>query len=172
MAKRTRTPLEDIWNPKKLQALGRRAKRGDDMSVIIDLHLRVEHTLDEVIAHHAVNPEYLDVDNLNFARKLRIAVGFGLVLPHLYYAIAHLNTVRNRLAHDLEYRVTEEDADKMFITVNAYVGYPKEDVAEDRAVWEGKHLRRFLQYALVCGGMLMGCLETKKALDGSGAIKP
>ena len=91
--------MKSRWN-KDVNTIGR----------ILRAHLHVEHYLTEYLRN--MNPAigHLEAARLTFNQKVSLLPSDNAVVNMLIGGIRHLNKVRNRLAHNLEAAVTEEDA--------------------------------------------------------------
>jgi hypothetical protein len=82
----------------------------DTISLVVTGHLIVEYWLDWLIRHNIPQPRKLfDSGRLTFAQKLCLAESLGLVTGKLSEAIYRLNTIRNRISHNLEYKISSKD---------------------------------------------------------------
>jgi hypothetical protein len=87
------------WN-KDVVAIGR----------ILRAHLHVEHYLTEHLQHENPNLGDLETARLSFAQKVNLLKTDSAAIQMLLPGIRHLNKIRNRLAHNLEENVTDDDA--------------------------------------------------------------
>jgi hypothetical protein len=87
------------WN-KDVQTIGR----------ILRAHLHVEYYLTEFLQYTNPNLGNLDEARITFGQKINLLQGNDRRISFLIPGIRHLNKIRNRLAHDLEATVTEDDA--------------------------------------------------------------
>ncbi|GJH04503.1 hypothetical protein [Paraburkholderia terrae] len=94
-----RRATREKWN-KDVLTIGR----------ILRAHLYVEHYLTEYIQH--LNPALGDIDGarITFNQKVRLLQSGDTLVSDIIPGIRHLNSIRNRLAHNLEAKVTDEDA--------------------------------------------------------------
>ncbi len=82
----------------------------DTISLVVTGHLFVEYWLDWLIRHNISNPKKLfDSGRLTFSQKLCLAESLGLVTGRLTEAIWQLNSIRNKISHNLEYQITSKD---------------------------------------------------------------
>jgi hypothetical protein len=77
---------------------------------ILRAHLHVEYYLTEFLQH--TNPELgnLDEARITFNQKVNLLRSDDRTVDYLIPGIRHLNKIRNRLAHNLEATVTDDDA--------------------------------------------------------------
>ena len=77
---------------------------------ILRAHLHVEYYLTEFLRH--TNPQLGDLDEarVTFNQKVTLLQRNDARIGYVISGMRHLNKIRNRLAHNLEATVTEEDA--------------------------------------------------------------
>lgn len=77
---------------------------------ILRAHLHVEYYLTEFLQY--TNPQIgnLDETHITFNQKVNLLQSDDWTVSYLIPGIRHLNKIRNRLAHNLEATVNEEDA--------------------------------------------------------------
>lgn len=100
------------------------------LGYFLSSHLIIEHYLDEVLK---INHADLDWESsrLSFSQKIALFSRFNM--PEKYdsiSAIKHLNTLRNKISHRIDYKIQTNDLLplKQFL-INIYEG--KQDVPED-----------------------------------------
>ena len=102
--------LEKEVIEKYLKAL---IEKKDDVSLILTAHLYVEHWIELFVRHSLPKPEkILDSANLRFSEKLALAESLGFDRNDecgLAKAIKKLNVIRNKIVHNLEYKISKED---------------------------------------------------------------
>jgi hypothetical protein len=82
----------------------------DTISLVVTGHLFVEYWLDWLIQHSIPQPKKLFVSGrLTFAQKLCLAESLGLVTGRLTEGIYQLNSIRNKISHNLEYQISPKD---------------------------------------------------------------
>jgi hypothetical protein len=81
---------------------------------ILRAHLHVEYYLTEYLETKNPNLNSLEDNRLTFNQKLKLLRPDDHQVAYLLGGIAHLNKIRNRLAHNLEATVTEDDK-KVFL---------------------------------------------------------
>lgn len=132
--------LTDKWN-QDVGAMGR----------ILRAHLFVEHFITECLI--TFNPGLGDVAKarLSFAQKLALIEDYSQELRELSVGIGRLNGIRNRLAHDLEAEITDQDKNSL-LSVRSFRALREElskpespsedglDVLEDFAMHVGMRL--------------------------------
>ena len=78
---------------------------------ILRAHLYVEHYMNEYL--RKANPRLGDISSvrLSFSQKVKLLDRNDPHIRHMISGIKHLNSIRNRIAHNLDVRVSEEDAE-------------------------------------------------------------
>ncbi len=72
-------------------------------------HLHCEAILTEILSKATLRPSALNIDRLNYQAKLNICNAFGLIPESLAPGLSKLGQLRNRLAHNIDYSITEKD---------------------------------------------------------------
>jgi hypothetical protein len=85
----------------------------DEVTMILRSHLLVEYYLDHVIILEIPRGDILLKENFSFSQKLFIIEALDILAKEVTDSARALNSVRNRCAHDLDYKVTEVDIDKI-----------------------------------------------------------
>lgn len=100
----------------------------DSLQLIIRAHLYVENILIEFITLSFDRPEVMDLDRLSFPVKIQLAAAMG-ALPEFYIGpFNHLNNLRNKVAHNLDYGITDEHKSNFFATLPRHI---KEAILSD-----------------------------------------
>jgi hypothetical protein len=97
-----------------IEQMKRDLNSDDQMQLTVRAHLYVEHILMELLKISLPHHGRLTLDRVNFMLKMEICAATGALNPALIDPIKHLNTFRNRLAHNLHYELTEKDKQKIF----------------------------------------------------------
>lgn len=74
-------------------------------------HLWVEKYLTDLIRGALPEPTALKMDRMGFAQKVQLSVALGVVSESDAQALRTINTIRNKLAHDLHAEPTTADID-------------------------------------------------------------
>ena len=85
----------------------------DDLGVVIRAHIYIEHELREFILAAAPKPEELKFSDYDYATTLGFALALGLN-PNLKAGLTALGTLRNKFAHRLEMKLTDQEAKQIF----------------------------------------------------------
>jgi hypothetical protein len=138
--------LDELWADEALRGIDARARGKDHIGVIIELHLRLENTLVEILSARLAHPKELSIDDLNFHTKARIAAACGYISNAK--ALLYINTIRNKVAHNLHYRLTVDVADHLEKLIS---GEAPEEQARSFPP-----LKRSISAASMIGGMMVG----------------
>ncbi len=89
------------------------------MGRILRAHLFVEHYITECLK--SINPNLNGLDNarLTFSQKLALLENYSDEIKDLAVGIKRLNTIRNRLGHNLNSIVTDQDL-QIILSVNSF----------------------------------------------------
>jgi len=84
-------------------------RNADHLGTLLICHLIVEHHIDEWL--EAANPGMKPVGEtrLSFAQKMELLDGVEATIQWLLPGIRRLNRIRNRLAHNLEAAISDDD---------------------------------------------------------------
>lgn len=72
-------------------------------------HLYIERELVKLLNLKLENPQHILNHNFGFVNKIRLAVALGLLDIESMEAYIAFNTVRNKYAHQLDYKLNEKD---------------------------------------------------------------
>ena len=131
--------LRDLWK-----------KRDDDLGLILRAHLYLEAVLTELIQERLNEPDSLDLERLNFATKVDLAIALAVIHHSEKAPLAFLNKLRNRFAHHLDARLTEQD-ERQF--VNSFA------IEQRQEIQGGAHFFNTLPYL---HGLLYGRLRRRR----------
>ena len=107
----------------------------DDLGMVIRAHIHVEHELREYILAAAPQPAELKLSDYDYASTLKLAMALGLK-PSVKAGLTSLGTLRNKFAHRLNMKLTEQEARQLYSTLSS------EDKADARKAWAATLLKR------------------------------
>ncbi len=81
----------------------------DPVALVIRAHLYIEALLIRLIEAALVRKDALNVTELQFPRKVKLAVALGKIEPKDHTADLAFNKLRNKFAHNLGTQLTEQD---------------------------------------------------------------
>jgi len=97
----------------------------DRLGVVIRTHLAIERSLTELIRGRFAQPDYFDKLDLNYNRLVTTARAMELIAEHTYNGLVALGRLRNKVAHQWDYEITEQDQLDVINTVPAWATTPK-----------------------------------------------
>jgi hypothetical protein len=88
----------------------------DDLGRILRAHLNMEALLNVLILRDTSNAERL-LGGTPYARKVSVARQMGLIPQWMMKALDKIGELRNRFAHQLEYKLRDADAASLYATL-------------------------------------------------------
>lgn len=79
----------------------------------IQAHLYFDHIVSKILFEGFPRPQSLQLERLSFAQKLDLAAASALIDADLIAFLRGINSLRNAIAHNLEFDVTEEEISKV-----------------------------------------------------------
>jgi hypothetical protein len=132
----------------------------DDISIILNTHLHIEYWLEEFIKGNLRKPEKLfSSSRLTFIEKLSLAESLGFDLNDecgIADGIKKLNTIRNRIAHRLDYKLNKNDL-KLLSSLK-FSGLSQITEKEPKISLK----EELLAFCFAVQGYVVGFLESKK----------
>ena len=96
---------------------------GDLLGLVLRGHLWIEAALNGLIDRSMRDPSQLDAARLSFVQRVALTAALGLISSTEAGVIRKINSLRNRLAHNLESAVTESDQKDLVATCDDYIKY-------------------------------------------------
>ncbi|WP_180228155.1 hypothetical protein [Bacillus toyonensis] len=91
----------------------------DELQIILRGQLYIEHEIEKLLRLRLVEPEIYFRNNPMFNSKLNLVVALGLLPRNKMSAYDKFNKLRNKFAHELKYKVTEEKMNGLVSTMDA-----------------------------------------------------
>jgi len=85
----------------------------DPVAMTLRTHLLAEYYLDQIIVVSLARGDLLVNQHLTFYNKMSVVKAIDVVDDRTMDALAALNNLRNRCAHDMDYQISETDVDKV-----------------------------------------------------------
>lgn len=85
------------------------------MYVLVKAHLYIEYELELILIEYVERPEYLKIPKMTFAQKENLVFALGIVPDSEKKSLNNFNKIRNKLAHNLDYKFNEEILEKNII---------------------------------------------------------
>jgi hypothetical protein len=92
---------------------------GDELQVAIRCHLAIEHHLINVIESELKYPNEFSTSKLNFRQKVELAIALGKIDKGMKGTFLSINKLRNQFAHDMHKKITEQEMDELYSTLNS-----------------------------------------------------
>ncbi len=94
----------------------------DILSFIVKGHLYCEAALGEILRQDFKHPEMVDIDRLGFSTKVNLCTALGIVWLDLRPGLLKLNSLRNKIVHNLEYEIQERDQAELINEIKSSLG--------------------------------------------------
>ena len=94
-----------------ISLMRKRIGESDPSQAFIQAHL--DHVITCMVREAVPLPRFLDLDRAAFTQKLQLASALGLISLRETAPIKVVNTIRNKIAHKLDYVVSPEDEVKL-----------------------------------------------------------
>jgi len=96
-----------------LRTLTKRVRDDDDALAFIQAHLYLDHVVSLMLKESVPFPRHLQLDRAGFSHKLQLIAALGLLSPGHIAPIKVVNSIRNKIAHQLDFVVKPEDVAKL-----------------------------------------------------------
>lgn len=83
--------------------------KGEQWQQVLQAHLYFDHVITALLVEELKNPDAIDLKRMGFAHKLQLVHALGLMPPDLVPVVSVVNKIRNRLAHDLEASIGQDE---------------------------------------------------------------
>lgn len=84
----------------------------DDLLLVLKTHLIIEKLIEEILSAMLVKPD--EIIEMNFFRKIQIIEALGIKNNNIIVKLKALNSLRNKFAHNLDYKIKNEDLSIFF----------------------------------------------------------
>lgn len=81
----------------------------DRWQQLLQAHLYLDHVLTQMLLEELANPSAIHTNRMGFAQKLQLIDAMGLLPPDLLSCVEFINGIRNKIAHDLEFQISEKE---------------------------------------------------------------
>ena len=86
-----------------------RISSGDPWQRIVLGHLYFEHVVGQTLLEALIRPEAISLSRMGYSQRIELAFAMGILEEDLVLALRKLNSLRNRLAHDLTFQISDQD---------------------------------------------------------------
>lgn len=84
----------------------KRIERRRKWEQVIQAHLHLDHVVTQMLVEGLHRPDAINVKRLGFVQKLELLDALGLIEQPFIPALRCINDLRNKVAHDLDYKIT------------------------------------------------------------------
>lgn len=96
-----------------LRSLKKRVRDDNPAQAFIQAHLYLDHVVTRLLSESVPSPRFLQLDRTGFTQKLQLVAAMGLLHPGHIAPIKVVNSIRNKIAHQLDYVVKPDDETKL-----------------------------------------------------------
>jgi hypothetical protein len=86
-----------------------RISTGDRWQQLIQAHLYFDHAITLLLVEEFANPDAINTTRMSFIQKLQLVQALGLLPADLVSVIEFINNLRNKIAHDLNFEISDKD---------------------------------------------------------------
>jgi hypothetical protein len=90
------------------ELFSKRISVGERWQQLLQAHLYYDHVLTQMLVDALPQPDAIDLRRMGFANKLQLISAMNLLPPDLISPIQFINGIRNKIAHDLNFEVTDQ----------------------------------------------------------------
>ncbi len=87
----------------------KRIEIGEHWQQLLQAHLYFDHVITQLLSEALVNPDAVNVSRMSFSRKLQFILALDLLTPELVSSVEFINGLRNKIAHDLDFEISDKD---------------------------------------------------------------
>jgi len=82
---------------------------GDKWQQLLQAHLYYDHVITQMLVDALVNPDAINASRMSFFQKLQLINALGLLPADLLSSVEFIHGLRNKIAHDLSFEISEKD---------------------------------------------------------------
>jgi hypothetical protein len=86
-----------------------RMNTGENWVRLIQAHLYFDHVLTAMLVEALMNADAINASRMGFAQKAQLINAMGLLPQELISPIEFINSLRNKIAHQLDFSISEQD---------------------------------------------------------------
>jgi len=99
-------------------------KTDDILSFVVRGHLYCEASLNQLLQNSLKSPDEIDIDRLDYGTKVDFCAAMGLFSFDVTSGLKQLGKLRNKIVHDLEYKISEQDQLDFINTLKSTIDGP------------------------------------------------
>jgi hypothetical protein len=119
--------------------------KGEKWQQVLQAHLYFDHVITALLNEELKNPAVMDAKRMSFSQKLQLVHALGLISVDIVPVVSIVNKLRNRLAHDLEAGIEDEEIANL---KNALPKWFKKQVMNKGELDDPEALRNILVFVL------------------------
>jgi hypothetical protein len=108
------------------------SKDNDFLGLILKCHLIVEYYMTECLQVALPGIDDFKSARLTFAQKHALLTGWTFGFPWIKEGVKELNTLRNKVAHKIDYQIQDADLSKIYSCMDSFYHVKKEPVKRGR----------------------------------------
>jgi hypothetical protein len=93
--------------------LADRIRTGEHWQQLLQAHLYYDHVVTCMLTEELKNPDAINVRRMGFFQKSRLIRAMGLLPEQLTIVVERINSLRNRIAHDLNFEIDENQVQEL-----------------------------------------------------------
>lgn len=105
----------------ELELLRKRVEVGDRWQQLIQAHLFFDHVITNILTDALVKPEAVNAKRMSFLQKLQLIESMGLLPVEVIRPIGVVNDMRNKIAHDLRFEITDKEERDLFNSIQKHI---------------------------------------------------
>ncbi len=102
------------------------SKDDDVLGLVLKCHLIVEAFMTECLRVAFPGMDNFEDARLSFSQKHHLLTGWTFGFPWIKDGVRALNSLRNKVAHNINYKIREEDLAKIYSCMDAFSGVNRE----------------------------------------------
>mgnify|MGYP003119028745 CR=1 FL=1 len=135
-----------------------RISSGDAWQRVVQGHLYFEHAVGQLLLEALKKPEAISLSRMGYSQRLDLASAMGILDDEILPALRKINSLRNNLAHNLNFEITDKDVLEL---ANCTSPAMRKALQADK----GADARPFELYDVLMGNMVL--LETQRQRNAS-----
>lgn len=94
---------------------------GNTWQQLLQAHLYYDHVITQVLLDELANPDAINTSRMSFYQKLQLIRALGLLPAEMLSCVEFINGLRNKIAHDLSFEISEKDERDLFNCTPKYL---------------------------------------------------
>jgi hypothetical protein len=86
-----------------------RISTGDRWQQLLQAHLYFDHVITQLLVEALAKPDAIGAGRMSFLQKLQLIEALGLLPTELVPTVVFINGLRNKIAHDLNFEISDKD---------------------------------------------------------------